>query len=88
MRQIDLKEAANCRQSRVNLSRLCQGWIGTLHAALRVGSSRLAKDAAAAAAAVRHYALLLCSELEKMITGLRARAGKGQKIARQVGLSL
>ncbi len=86
MRQIDLKEAANCRQSRVNLSRLCQGWIGTLHAALRVGSSRLAKDAAAAA--VRHYALLLCSELEKMITGLRARAGKGQKIARQVGLSL
>lgn len=52
--------------------RLYQSWIGTSHAAPRTEISRFAKDAAD----VRHYALLLCSELETMISGLQCRAGK------------
>lgn len=84
-----LSAMAITQQPRSNLYTLYQGWIDTLHAlhvAQRTGCFRLAEDSADAAA--RHYALQACTELEAMITGLRARAAKERQIARQVELNL
>lgn len=84
-----LSAMAITQQPRGNLYTLYQGWIDTLHAlhvAQRTGCFRLAENSADAAA--RHYALQACTELEAMITGLRARAAKERQIARQVELNL